>query len=191
MWTLPAATANLERPRRQVQQHGGRQGVRGQGRLHGRLGPVLRPGRARLPHVSDGRARGVGGAHVSDGHMRGYPHVSDRCARGLHVSDGRGEGAHVSDGRVRGYPHVSDGRMRGYPHVSDGRMRPAPSRSLLVFRQPPRAKRSPSYIFGNFFVILRSEVMPTWSWQSLLLGRVICMLCIRCFFGLWKKPSIS
>ena len=160
MWTLPAATANLERPRRQVQQHGGRQGVRGQGRLHGRLGPVLRPGRARLPHVSDGRARGVGGAHVSDG-------------------------------RMRGYPHVSDGRMLGYPHGSDGRMRPAPSRSLLVFRQPPRAKRSPSYIFGNFFVILRSEVMPTWSWQSLLLGRVICMLCIRCFFGLWKKPSIS
>uniref|UniRef100_A0A4W2IDH3 Biogenesis of lysosome-related organelles complex 1 subunit 5 n=1 Tax=Bos indicus x Bos taurus TaxID=30522 RepID=A0A4W2IDH3_BOBOX len=51
VWTLPAAAANLERPGRQVQQPGGRQGVRGQGGLHGRLGGVLRPGRARVPHL--------------------------------------------------------------------------------------------------------------------------------------------
>ena len=78
--------------------------------------------------MSDGRARGVGGGtHVSDGRMRGYPHVSDRCARGLHVSDGRGEGAHVSDGRMRGYPHVSDGRAPcalqvfvGFPPTTSG-----------------------------------------------------------------------
>lgn len=50
--TLPAAAAHLERPGRQVQQHGGRQGLRGQGGLHGPLGAVLRPGRARVPHVS-------------------------------------------------------------------------------------------------------------------------------------------
>uniref|UniRef100_A0A8B9XTN3 Thioredoxin domain-containing protein n=1 Tax=Bos mutus grunniens TaxID=30521 RepID=A0A8B9XTN3_BOSMU len=53
VWTLPAAAANLERPGRQVQQPGGRQGVRGQGGLHGRLGGVLRPGRARVPHTPE------------------------------------------------------------------------------------------------------------------------------------------
>lgn len=122
VWTLPAAAANLERPGRQVQQPGGRQGVRGQGGLHGRLGGVLRPGRARVPHVSDGRAP---------------------CA--LHV---------------------------------------------LVFHQPPQAKRSASCVFGNF-VVLRSEAMLAWSRQSLLLGRVICALCVRCFFVLCLEKGFN
>lgn len=57
VWALPAAAADVERPGRQVQQHGRRQSLRGQSGLHGRLGRVLRPRGAGIPHVSGVGAR--------------------------------------------------------------------------------------------------------------------------------------
>lgn len=50
--TLPATAAYLERPGRQVQQHGGCQGLCGQSGLHSRLRRVLCAGGSRIPHVS-------------------------------------------------------------------------------------------------------------------------------------------